>query len=535
MDRRRDAGPLRSWAGRVRRSSHGVRRYRSWHPTRAFTQIDLFSRTVLRRPLRPYQIAPARAIVDSVLYGRGLTIAVMMARQSGKNETAAHVEAFLLNAFRRRGGVLVKAAPTYRPQVLNSIRRLESVMEGSILSGLAREGGHTLRLGNARVQFYSATPRANVVGATASVLLEGDEAQDIDEDKWDKDFRPMASSNNATTVLWGTAWTSRTLLAHSIRELRRAERRDGRRRVFLVDWQEVARYVPSYGRYVRGEVERLGRQHPLIRTQYCLEEIDDDAGMFPPSVRALMQGSHDRQRYPTEGRDYALLVDVAGEAENPLASGAVREHDPRRDSTALTVVEVSHTDLGLARYLVMDRYVWTGTAHHELYGAIAHLADHWGARRVVVDATGVGAGLASWLQKALGSASDGGRVQPVTFSASTKSALGWTFLGICTSGRFLDHADDGSAEYLRFWREVRAATYEVVPGPSKQMRWGVEDPAIHDDLLISAALCAVLEEDALHAPAGSQVIEADDPLGRVLRAPGLQNGPLHSAAGWQEG
>lgn len=494
------------------RSRPHTRRRRGLARTRPLTQIDLFSRVVLGRPLRAYQVAPARAIVDSVLYGRGLTFAVMMARQSGKNETAAHVEAFLLHAFRRRGGRIVKAAPTLRPQGMISLQRLESVLAGSALPGAEREGGHVLRLGNARAAFHSAALRANVVGATADILLEADEAQDISGAKWNKDFAPMASSTGATIVLWGTAWTSHTLLARTVRELRRAERRDGRRRVFVADWQDVAHVVPAYGRYVRAEVERLGRQHPLIRTQYYLEEIDEDAAMFPASVRALMQGSHERQRAPTEGRDYALLIDVAGEAEEPLADLHQGARSARRDSTALTIVEVTRTELGLPRYLVLDRYVWTGTPHHQIYGAVAHLADLWRARHVVVDATGVGAGLASWLVRALGSAAEGGRVRPFVFSAASKSALGWAFLGVCSSGRFLDHADDGSPEYRRFWDELRAATYEVLEGPLKRMRWGVTDSTVHDDLLVSAALAAVLEEDAGTGPVESEVIEAGDPL-----------------------
>ena len=480
---------------------------------RALTRVDAFSRLVLRRALRPYQAAAARAIVEAVLAGRGGTFAVMMARQAGKNETAAHVEAFLLNACRRLGGQIVKAAPTFRPQALVSMQRLESVLAGSALGPPSREQGYILRVGNARALFFSAAPQANVVGATANILLEGDEAQAIDETKWNRDFAPMASSTNTVTVLWGTAWTSQTLLARTIRALAWAEVRDGSRRVFRAPWEEVAAAVPAYGEYVRGEIERLGAQHPLIRTQYCLEEIDDEAAMFPAATRALMRGSHSRQRTPTEGRDYALLVDVAGEAEEQRAPDglSLREAQPRKDSTALTVVECARNDLGLSRYLVVDRYLWTGTPQHTLYGAIAQLADAWSARRVVVDATGLGAGLASLLRRALGE-----RLVPFVFTAASKSDLGWGFLGLCGSGRFLDHRDDGSPEQAQFWREVEAAGYEVLDGPHRRMRWGVADPAVHDDLLISAALCAALDDgDAV--PGGSHLIEAGDPLARMPR------------------
>ena len=47
--------------------------------------IRPFSRYVLGRSLRRYQLEPAEAILESVLHRRGLTFAVMMARQAGKN------------------------------------------------------------------------------------------------------------------------------------------------------------------------------------------------------------------------------------------------------------------------------------------------------------------------------------------------------------------------------------------------------------------------------------------------------------------
>lgn len=67
---------------------------------------------MVERKLRRYQVEPARAILDSVLTGRGDTFAVMMSRQAGKNELAAQLEAYLLNLYMFRGGQIVKASPT---------------------------------------------------------------------------------------------------------------------------------------------------------------------------------------------------------------------------------------------------------------------------------------------------------------------------------------------------------------------------------------------------------------------------------------
>ena len=84
--------------------------------------------------------------------------------------------------------------------------------------------GYQVRLGKAAAYFFSSSPEANTVGATASLLLECDEAQDVLEAEWVKKFVPMAAFNNATIVYWGTAWTSRTLLARTIRGLNPAAR-----------------------------------------------------------------------------------------------------------------------------------------------------------------------------------------------------------------------------------------------------------------------------------------------------------------------
>jgi hypothetical protein len=491
---------------------------------RMLTSAERFSRGLLRRPLRAYQVPIAQAIVDSILQRRGLTFAVMMARQAGKNELSAHIEALLLSLFQRIGGSLVKAAPTFRPQTVNSLLRLRGLLERYPLQRARCEQGYILRLGRARAFFLSAAPQARVVGATATLLLEADEAQDLDEDKWNKDFAPMAASANATTVLWGTAWTADTLLARAIRALRQLEAADGVQRVFVVPWEEVAAEVPPYGDYVRAEVARLGADHPLVRSQYRLEEIAAAGGMFPAATRVLMQGTHPRQRQPAAGREVALLLDVAGEAEERLGGDPARRPPARQDATALTVVALERPALGLPRFLVLDRYLWLGTPHHQLYGAILHLAELWAPTRVVVDATGLGAGLASFLRRALGE-----RVLAYTFSAQSKSDLGWGFLGICSSGRFQDYCDDGGPEWAQFWREVAAADLQIVDGPQKLMRWGVPDPAVHDDLLISAALCAALDRAAPSPGLGSLVIEAEDPLDEVAhrrRRPGDGFGEL---------
>ncbi len=492
------------------------------------SDLSHFSRLILQRPLRAYQLRPAAAILDSILHARGLTFAVMMARQSGKNELSGQLEAYLLNLYRRRGGQIVKASPTFKPQTVNSILRLTDRLNNPWNVGQwKRREGYMVELDTARALFFSAGPNANVVGATASLLLEGDEAQDIGAVKWSKDFRPMGASTNATTVLWGTAWTSNTLLAQTIATLRAKQAQDGQIRVFLADADTVALEVPNYGLYVESEVARLGRNHPLIKTQYYLETIDAEGKYLNLDVLALLRGSHTRQDAPLPGRRYAFLLDVAGEDE---AAGTAIERamleNPKRDATALTMVEYELRAGAPPLYRVVNRKLWLGTPHAALYDVLMALYRQWRPSHLIVDATGVGAGLASFLRRGIDhketlqfTATE--TVIAVEFSSVVKSDLGWGLLGILGTGRCRDYIHDQAPETRQFWYEAENADKEILPGPAKMLRWGVwETPAYdgliargHDDLLVSLSLLTILEK---HLPTWSDVqsfaVQTPDPL-----------------------
>ncbi len=134
--------------------------------------------------------------------------------------------------------------------------------------------------------------------------------------------------------------------------------------------------------------------------------------------------------------------------------------------------------------------------HSQLHQRIVNLAQRvWRARKVVIDATGIGAGLASFLQASLGERV----VEPFIFSSASKSRLGWDFLALIDAGRLttFDAALATDAEQRRldrlFREQMAACRYSVMPGPGKLLRWSVEDATLHDDLLISAALVAVLD------------------------------------------
>ena len=471
------------------------------------TDMVLFAEHASGLKLRRYQEEVARSIVNSVVQRKGLTFVVIFPRQSGKNELQAQIEAYLLTLLSQVGAEIVKVSPTWKPQSLNAMRRLERVLEKNVVARewWKKEQGYIYRVGQARIFFLSGQPGANIVGATASTLLECDEAQDVLIAKWDKEIAPMAASTNATRVFWGTAWTSRTLLARELRAAREAERRDGQRRVFVLDAGQVAAEVSAYGEFVAEEVRRHGRQHPFVKTQYFSEEIDQEGGMFPPRRTALMRGDHPAREAPEPDQVYAFLLDVAGEDEGAAAGedGAESLAYPQRDSTALTIVEVDLSSLSdqllqAPTYRVVGRRCWTGVRHTALYGQLRALIDAWDPRCIVVDATGVGAGLCSFLDAAYPH-----RVLPFQFNTASKSRLGWDFLSVIESGRYREHRPSPvyAQEQALFWRELSFCQMEIIPGPERRMRWGVpagtRDPAsgelVHDDLVLSAALVSALE------------------------------------------
>ncbi|MFW6073995.1 MAG: hypothetical protein ACOC9Y_00260, partial [Chloroflexota bacterium] len=426
----------------------------------------------------------------------------VFSRQAGKDEALAQLCAFLLSRYRLHGGDIVIALPALRPQGIIARDRLIARLDTPITrDDLRVREGTIVELGKASARYLSASKAANSRGNTASLLLVANEAQDIDLDVWDSVFAPMAAAGNATTLFMGTVWTSDTLLARQMRMLREQERADGVQRVFKVGWREVAGELTAYGRYVEEQIRQLGANHPFIQTEYELEELDGDGRLFTPDRLGTLCGDFPALEHPDSddaaAAEYAFTVDVAGEVEDGVEGEIVRRREPRRDSTALSVVRVIPGDRAeQPRYEIVCRYLWTGVRHGDLHDRIVRLArDVWNVRKIVIDATGIGAGLASFLRATLGERV----VEPFTFTSSSKSQLAWDLLGLLDSGRLQTFNPDLGASIEQsqldhlFWKQLEACRYSVLPGPGKLLRWSVEDEALHDDLLISAALIAVLD------------------------------------------
>lgn len=422
--------------------------------------------------LRRYQTRVLRGLLAAWRPGRGPVLTVMMPRQSGKNEIAAALAACLLRAHARTGGSLVVCAPTLDPQGRIGAERIRAALAVTDAlvpaAGRSRARGESVEVGRARAVVLSANPQASVAGHTASIGLIADEAQDIDEDWFNRQFRPMAASTGAPAALFGTAWNGRTLLE------RAAAAGRARGRHWRVGWREVAAAVPAYGAYVEAERERLGADHPLFLSQYELTPGEAAGRLLPPALLAALDGDHEPREAPEAGARHVAGLDFGGEGADA-------------DATVLTIARVDAGADGVPVCRVVAERAWRGAPYADVLDELRALDERWRFARLCADATGMGAPLAAQLRPALGA-----RLDEVVFTAASKSALGHALLAAARTGRLLLPRADASAESVRRRAELAACEASLAPGG--RLVWGAGRG--HDDHVASLALCLRATETA---------------------------------------
>lgn len=256
----------------------------------------------------------------------------------------------------------------------------------------------------------------------------------------------------------------------------------------------MAEANPAYGRHVQGEMDRLGERHPTVRTQYLLRTVASGGRFLDASQRDLLLGEHPPEDGPSSRRlgpgAYVAGLDVAGEDEEDPAGETVRVN-PRRDSTVLTIAYAAQRRVGERvlepRFEVVRQYAWRGDRHRELYPRILSLvSERWRCRSVVVDATGIGGGLAAFLSAALGPAV----VTPYRYTAASKSQLAYDFLAAVNGKRFTVYAESADLAANDLRRELlrQCADAEYAMRAHQVMNFFVPERRGHDDLLNAAAL-----------------------------------------------
>ena len=149
---------------------------------------------------------------------------------------------------------------------------------------------------------------------------------------------------------------------------------------------------------------------------------------------------------------------------------------------------------------VVEHYRWTGTPHSQLYVQKLEMLRSWKPGRIVVDATGIGQPIASFLKKELGS-----KLLPFVFTQKSKSDMAFEFLAFINSGRLKLYASDGSDEFKETMLQLERARSQY--RPNQTINFYVDPLEGHDDFMMSLALTVQAGRDFAPRTAHGSILQ----------------------------
>lgn len=439
-------------------------------------EADAFS----ERPLRGLQNEIIQRVEKFVRAHDGGVMTVRSSRQTGKNETAAIIQRrhLYFNQHNQHLSSWIRTAPTYAPQIINSKRRLDQIMnidhkkviKHPLFNGkkLLKSEGYIYQVGNATVEFLSSGKQSNVVGGTASECLDMDEAHKINKEKFDEDFAPFTASTNAATLLWGVAADELDTLHWYVQN----NEEYGRNHLNLYYPCEVwADRVPIYAAHLKGRVEALGWEHPIIKTQYRLIPVANEGTyLTAKQVRNFLDSEHTRLQRPRAGKTYEMMIDIAAGNEdfNP-ENNFIGETETQTDSTVVWIYEVQDELCGNNIFPIVhivQCYWWTGVDLTQQQEEIEQLLEWWNINKLTVDGVGVGRQIAESLVEKFGIymvnnyIADGGSVSEDCFDLLAR--LNYSAVKM--------FQNDGTPEYAELERQLGWTKYASSMGRMKLIK-----------------------------------------------------------------
>jgi hypothetical protein len=168
-----------------------------------------------------------------------------------------------------------------------------------------------------------------------------------------------------------------------------------------------------------------------------------------------------------------------------VGAEALQQTGREPDSTVLTLGEVSHPRPGAPtqepNVRVVAVYAWEGEGHPVIAPAILALLARWRVRRLTIDATGAGEGLAATIAAGARNVA----VERLRLTERSKSDLGFLLQAAAGAGR-LSYPDSEDPAIRRAHDELRTLRSEL--RPNRMLHWGNPEP-LHDDYANSLALC----------------------------------------------
>ena len=435
------------------------------------------SEHVSKRPLRGPQAEIIKKVEEFVLKKSGGVMPILSARQTGKNEIAAnlHKRHLFRNQFSENLRSWVRTAPTYKPQIVNSKKRLRELLKLDsknlihdplfLKQKLIKEEGYIWRLGNSSVEFISSGDNANVVGATASECLDMDEAHKVSKAKFDEDFAPFTASTNAATLLWGVASDG----MDTIEWYRQRNIEEGKPELNLYYpcefWME---FHAPYRAHVESRVNALGWNHPIIKTQYRLIPVSAEGRFLTDQqIRNIFESDHERQVTPKYGKRYEALIDIAAGNEDFNPQSVMEgEENTTTDSTVIWIYEVTN-EIAQNNVFTIIRLVnvkWiTGAALPQVEKEIKETIEFWRISKATIDAVGVGRQIAESMEQIFGVSI----IKKYTASESTVSEDCFDLQARLNFSSIKMYRNDGGTEWAEFERQVGWTKYTSNRGKMK--------------------------------------------------------------------
>ena len=458
--------------------------------TRCVNDADFEARVASKRPLRGPQLEMIQKCEKLIHAHNGGVMTIKSARQTGKNEIEAILERrhLWMRQYAKTYQCWIRTAPTHKPQVVNSKKRLREHLQLDIRDvihhpmflqkKLIKEEGYIWRLGNAAIEFLSSGLRASVVGATASTCLSMDEAHKVNKEKFDEDFAPFTADTSAATLLWGVGGNGLDTLQLYID----SNNENGKSHLNLSYpceyWVDVH---PPYKVHLDERVNVLGWDHPIIKTQYRLMSIAARGRFLDEKhVQSFLSGNHDRHLKPRAGARYEMVVDLAGGNEefNPedILKGI---DDVTNDSTAIWIYEVTDeiASNNIFPIIHMVNVIWlTGTDLGVDEQLIEDTMEYWNIQKCTIDSVGVGRQIGENMEKKFGKTT----VNKYTASDQDVSEDCFDMLARLNFDSIKMFNNDNSDEWLEVEKQLVHTHYQAQKGKMKLVK---TKPKLHIDLV----------------------------------------------------
>ena len=445
------------------------------------------SEEISLRPLRGPQAEIIKKVEAHIHAHKGGVMTILSARQTGKNELAATLQRrhLVFNQGSHNISSWIRTAPTHEPQIVNSKKRLEELIQLDrkniahhplcMDARILKSEGYIWRLGNATVEFMSSGPHSNVVGATASECLDMDEAHKIGRAKFDEDFAPFTASTDAGTLLWGVCADGLDTI-ESYRVLNAENNRhDLNLRYPCELWMEQSEI---YASHVRGRERALGWDHPIMKTQYRLIPVANEGTFLSKAqVQNFLDSEHERELKPRADKVYEILIDIAAGNEDFNPNNSFDRFDTdsdvetSTDSTIVWVYEVTDTICQNNIFPVIHMVSldwWTGVTLPEQEKRITELISYWKAQKVTIDGVGVGRQMAEALEQRFGPY----MINKYIASGPSVSEDCFDLLARLNFGAVKMFRNDGSREWLELERQLGWTKYSSNQGKMNLVKPG---------------------------------------------------------------